>query len=113
MLFRSDFGDITDPDNGFDLKVDKGKKNGARYSTMSVKPKPKSTPMCKGLGSQECKDLLESVPDLTTIFTRMSTAEVQVALDKHLAEPDETSVGVEKGGGVDNAVDAAIRELDL
>jgi hypothetical protein len=43
----------------------------------------------------------------------MSTAEVQAALDKHLAEPDETSVGVEKGGGVDNAVDAAIRELDL
>ena len=69
--------------------------------------------MCKGLGSQECKDLLESVPDLSTIFTRMSTAEVQTALDKHLAEPDETSVGVEKGGGVDNAVDAAIRELDL
>ena len=108
-----DFGDITDTDNGFDLKVDKGKKNGARYSTMTVKPKPKSTPMCKGLGSQECKELLDSVPDLTTIFTRMSTAEVQVALDKHLAEPDETSVGVEKGGGVDNAVDAAIRELDL
>jgi hypothetical protein len=44
----------------------------------------------------------------------MSPQEVQVALDKHLAEPDEASVGVEKGGGsVDNAVDAAIRELDL
>jgi hypothetical protein len=69
--------------------------------------------MCKGLGSQECKDLLESIPDLSSIFTRMSTKEVQAALDKHLAEPDEATVGLEKGGGVDNAVDAAIRELDL
>jgi hypothetical protein len=69
--------------------------------------------MCKGLGSQECKELLDSVPDLSAIFTRMSPQEVQAALDKHLAEPDEASVGVEKGGGVENAVDAALRELDL
>ena len=96
------------------MKIDKNKKPGARYSMMGVKPKPKSTPMCKGIDSQECKDLLDSIPDLSAIFTRMSTKEVQAALDKHLAEPDETSVGVEKGGGgVDNAVDAAIRELDL
>jgi hypothetical protein len=108
-----DFGDITDPEAGFDLKVDKGKKNNARYSTMTVKPKPKATQMCKGLNSQECKELLDSVPDLSTIFTRLSTAEVQAALDKHLAEPDEASVGVERGGGVENAVDAALRELDL
>jgi hypothetical protein len=69
--------------------------------------------MCKGLGSQECKELLDSIPDLTSIFTRMSPQEVQAVLDKHLAEPDETSVGVEKAGGVENAVDAALRELDL
>jgi len=108
-----DYGDITDLENGFDLKVDKGKKNGARFSMMSVKPKPKSSPMCKGLGSAECKELLDSIPDFTGLFSRMSSKEVQVALDKHLAEPDESSVGVEKGGGVENAVDAAIRELDL
>ena len=108
-----DFGDITDVENGYDMKVDKGKKNGARFSTMSVKPKPKSSGMCKGLESQECKDLLDSIPDFSSIFTRMSTLEVQAALDKHLAEPDDSSVGVEKGGGVENAVDAAIRELDL
>lgn len=108
-----DYGDITDLENGFDMKVDKGKKNGARFSTMTVKPKPKSSTMCKGLGTQECKDLLDSIPDFSTLFTRMSTKEVQAVLDKHLAEPDEASVGVEKGGGVENAVDAAIRELDL
>ena len=108
-----DFGDITDVENGYDMKVDKGKKNGARFSTMSVKPKPKSSQMCKGLESQECKDMLDSIPDLASIFTRLSTAEVQAVLDKHLAEPDDSSVGVEKGGGVENAVDAAIRELDL
>lgn len=108
-----DYGDITDLEGGFDLKIDKGKKNGARYSTMSIKPKPKSTPMCKGLESAECKELLDSIPDFSTLFTRSSTKEVQAVLDKHLAEPDESTVGLEKGGGVENAVDAAIRELDL
>lgn len=108
-----DFGDITDLEAGFDLKVDKGKQNGARYATMKVKPKPKATPMCRGLDSAECKELLDSIPDFSTLFARMSTKEVQTALDKHLAEPDESSVGLEKGGGVENAVDAAIRELDL
>lgn len=109
-----DFGDITDLDAGFDMKVDKGKVNGARYSTMKVKPKPKASAMCKDMPSKECAELLESIPDFDSLFTRMSSAEVQAALDKHLAEPDNDSMGLEKGGVmVENAVDAAIRELDL
>lgn len=109
-----DFGDITDLDAGFDLKVDKGKQSGARYSMMKVKPKPKATPMCRDMPSKECAELLESIPDFDSLFTRMSSSEVQSALDKHLAEPDNDSLGVEKGGVmVENAVDAAIRELDL
>ena len=107
-----DYGDITDPENGFDLKVDKGKKNGARFSTMTVKPKPKSSHMCKGLGSQECKELLDSIPDFSTLFTRMSPKEVQATLDKHLAEPDD-SIGLEKSGGVESAVDTALKELEV
>ena len=116
MVLDPDVGDITDLENGFDIKVDKGKANGARFSMMKIKPKAKSSPMCKGLASQECKDLLESIPDFSGLFTRMSSKEVQQALDVHLAEPDVVSAGVEKGGGgssVENALDTAIRELDL
>lgn len=110
-----DYGDITDLDNGFDLKVEKGKISGARYSTMKVKVKPKSTPMCRDTTSKECKELLDSIPDFSSLFQRMSSKEVQLVLDKHLAAPDEDSVGLEKGGSsaVENAVDAAIRELEL
>lgn len=108
-----DYGDITDLENGYDLKVDKGKMNGARYSTMKIKPKPKSTQMCRDMADKECAELLDSIPDFDSLFTRATSAEVQGALDKHLAEPDTESDGLEKGGmGIDNAVDAAIRELE-
>ena len=68
--------------------------------------------MCKGMGSEECKELLDSIPDFNSLFTRQTPTEVQAVLDKHLAEPDD-STGLEKGGGVESAVDTAIRELEV
>lgn len=108
-----DFGDISDIEEGFDIKAEKGKKNGAKYSTVTVKMKPKSTPLCKDVSGQECKDLLDSVPDFTKVFERQSTKQVQAILDAHLAIPDETSEGIEKGGNSESAVDAALRELNI
>jgi hypothetical protein len=108
-----DFGDITDRESGFDLKIEKSKVDGQKWDKITVKVKPKSSPMCKSMTAEECEEVLTKTPDYSVLFVRNTSKEVAAALDEHLASPpDESSTGIEMGGNsTESAVDAAIREL--
>ena len=87
IVLDPDYGDITDPDDGNDLKILYGKSPGASFPTTDIRPRPRKTVLCdEALGGENrCAELLESVPDFDEIFERKSTEEVHALLDTYLS----------------------------
>jgi len=106
LVLNPDYGDITHVDEGVDftLTYTLPKTKGAFPQTNLV-PKRKSSALAKTKGA--IKELLESVPDIDSLFQRKDPAEVKAILESFLspsAGPSSDDIGI-------NSVDAAIREL--
>lgn len=86
IVLDPDYGDITDPDDGNDLKLMYGKQPGASYPTTDIRPRPRKSVLCDDAvgGDERCTELLETVPNFETIFERKSTEEVSTILEAHL-----------------------------
>ena len=116
LVLNPDYGDIADPDNGTDLTMVASKAPGAQFPTTKLTPARNASRLCQGT-DDECRDLLDSVPDFATLHDRKTSAEVATALDEYLAgdasaeaDSSETSkYGSDKKAS--NAVDAAFADL--
>ena len=99
IVLDPDYGDITDPESGNDLKVMYGKPAGASFPRTDIRARPRKTVLCDDAvgGDERCAELLETVPDMDQLFERKSTEEVQGLLDAFL-DGDNTNSQVEKFG---------------
>ena len=104
-----DYGDITDPETGNDLKLMYGKLPGASFPRTDIRPRPRKTVLCDDAvgGDERCAELLETIPNFDELFERKTTEEVQSIMDQHLSANTGNSE-VEKFGGstVDSSVDS-------
>ena len=109
-------GDITDPDQGFDiqLKFSRPAKSGA-FPTSKLEIQPFGERKLAG-NKKEVARLLKSVPDISKLFPKQTTEEVQKILDEALSKPTEGE-DVKKYGSDDddegsiNSVDEAAEEI--
>tara|TARA_Y100000034_G_scaffold130310_1_gene188382 strand:+ start:1112 stop:1843 length:732 start_codon:yes stop_codon:yes gene_type:complete len=106
LVLNPDYGDITDVDNGVDftLTYTLPKSKGAFPQTNLV-PKRKSSSLAKNKGA--IKEMLESVPEISTLFQRKSTSDVKAILESFLNPSDgplSDDIGI-------SSVDDAIKEL--
>jgi hypothetical protein len=121
IVLDPDYGDITDPEDGNDLKLMYGKQPGASYPTTDIRPRPRKSSLCDEAvgGDERCAELLETVPKFDTLFDRKSSEEVRAILDSHLSgeTPDRE---VTRGGSTttpaptsndQDQVTAAFKEL--
>jgi hypothetical protein len=116
LVLNPDYGDIADPDTGTDLTMVSSKAPGAQFPTTKLTPARNASRLCQGT-DDECRDLLDSVPDFATLHERKTSAEVAAALDEYLAgdssaesESNETAkYGSDKKAS--NAVDEAFADL--
>jgi len=110
VVLDPDYGDITDPVTGLDIKITYGKKTGEIYPTTVVSPRRKSTPLTED--KDLTKEIVETEVDFTTLFQRKTSDEVASMLDEYLSE-DETELTVsEDDKSTDVAdVEAAFAEL--
>jgi len=88
LILNPDFGDITDTEEGVDLTLTYGKQAGAQYPSTDITPRRKSSPLC-GDDSDDCTELLDSVPNFEELYERVSTEEVQAKLDGHLSVEED------------------------
>jgi hypothetical protein len=116
LTLNPDYGDITDPDTGTDLSMVSGKAPGAQFPTTKLTPARNASRLCQGT-DDECRDLMDSVPNFDEIHERKTSADVAAALDEYLAgtsdadaekDSKETSKYAKKST---NAVDAAFADL--
>ena len=108
LVLNPDYGDITDVDTGVDfgLTYTLPKAKGAFPQTNLV-PKRKSSALAKTKGA--VKDILESVPDIDSLFHKKSSADVQAILESFL-DPNAGPWDAESANAP-SGVDEAIKEL--
>lgn len=117
IVLDPDYGDVTDAENGNDLKIMYGKPPGASFPRTDIRPRPRKSPLCDEAtgGDERCAELLETIPDFGKLFERKSSEEVSGLLDQCLSDANNSEVGTEKYGapkatGTSN-VEAAFNEL--
>ena len=125
-MLNADYGDISDVENGTDLTITANKNPGQSFPITKVTPQRKSSKILANATDSAVKDLLDSIPDFSSLHQRKTSQEVGVILDEFLSKGDESPApegGREtaKYGGKSSAksvakkkdpIDAAFEELD-
>jgi hypothetical protein len=122
-----DYGDIENPEKGYDLVVTSSIAKGKRYADTDVNPRRLSSRFCDDLTPEECQALFENMVDIRDLLERKTPAQVKEALDAHLISTDkdaeEASKESEKFGAKPtpessseeekNSIDKAFDELGV
>ena len=88
LVLNPEYGDITDPEAGTDLTINYGKPAGAAFPVTRLTPHRRTTAICPDMTPEECAELLETVPEVGTLFDRKTAEDVQKMLDEYLASDD-------------------------
>jgi len=87
MMLDEDYGDITDPLEGRDIKVVSTKNPGQQWATTEVLPRGKSTKLSND--KSQAKEWLTNIPDLNKIYTCKTYDELSKIVNDWLAGDDE------------------------
>lgn len=84
LMLDPDYGDITDPKNGFDLKVSftPAEKSDTKFAKTEVRPSRKESPLSKD--KEKAEKWLSEQPDIHTIFKRWTEEELTNFLHNYL-----------------------------
>jgi len=86
LVLNPDYGDITDSETGTDLVLSYGKPAGQTFPVTKLTPRRRSSPLCNdNIDESYCAQLLDSVPDMTSLFERKTSEEVGHMLDGFLS----------------------------
>ena len=93
IMLDEDYGDITDPLEGRDVKVECVKQPGRKWALTSVRPRPKSTPLSED--SAKAKEWLDNAPDLDEMYSCKSYSELEKIINDWLSDgaPTEDTFG--------------------
>ena len=91
IMLDEDYGDITDPLEGRDVKVECVKQPGRKWAMTSVRPRPKSAPLSDD--SKQAKEWLDNIPELNDLYSCKSYDELEKIINDWLNDgaPEERS----------------------
>ena len=110
-----DYGDITDPETGTDIVLNYTVPGttGA-FPKTALKPRRRPSVLCDDM-VDDCAKLLDSVPDVETLFERKTTEDIQSLLDEYLSSDSSSEASSRETHKYKNnatsKVDAAYAEL--
>ena len=93
-MVDEDYGDITDPSDGFDIKVNCNKRPGQQYAMTEVRPRPRSTPLSKN--AKSTKAWMDNIPNPTEMFSCKSYEELSGIINNWLNGDDQEDTGTER-----------------
>ena len=94
LMLDEDYGDITDPSSGRDVKVACNKNPGQQWAMTAVTPRGKSTPL--STDASQAKEWLTTIPNVDDIFTCKSYDELSTIINNWLnGEEESASEGTE------------------
>lgn len=93
LVLNPEYGDITDPEAGTDLTINYGKPAGAAFPVTRLTPNRRTSSICPDMTAEECAELLETVPEISGLFERKTSEDVQTLLDEYLASDGSAEAG--------------------
>ena len=89
VMLDEDFGDITDPLEGFDIKVECTKQPGRKWAMTSVRPRPRSTALSDD--KKQIKQWMDNLPNLDDMYSCKSYEDLEKIINEWLdaGAPDE------------------------
>jgi hypothetical protein len=88
IMLDEDYGDITDPLEGRDIKVVCTKPPGKKYAMTDVMPRGKSTKLSSN--SKQSKEWLENIPSVDDLYTLKTYDDISSILEKWINGDDES-----------------------
>lgn len=87
-MLDEDYGDITDPHEGRDVRVNCQKNPGQQWATTDVRPRGKDSPLSED--SSKSKQWLDNIPDVNDLFELKSYEDLERIINEWLnADSDE------------------------
>ena len=86
VVLDPEYGDITDTENGTDIRIDYGKKSGQSFPTTDVRPMRRTSPLAKT--EEEVNTLLESIKTADEIFEVATYEDCEKVLNETLGDTD-------------------------
>ena len=111
IMLDEDYGDITDPQDGRDVKVTCTKQAGRQWAMTAVRPRGKDSPLSND--SNEMKRWMSEIPDLDELYTLKTYDELEKIVNDWLNddEPNE-STGTYRGRTETKTVAATVSSED-
>ena len=112
IMLDEDYGDITDPEDGRDVKVRCFKPPGKKYSETEVMPRGKASSLSTNAGQN--KQWLASIPDVSKMFETKSYDELSKIVNDWIdgGMPDGNSEGTTRGPSERSVAAATADEED-
>ena len=95
-MLDEDYGDITDPIEGRDVRISCQKNPGQQWATTDVRPRGKDSPLSED--SSKSKQWLDNIPDVNDLFELKSYEELERIINQWLNADDEDSSETSRGG---------------
>lgn len=113
-ILNPQYGDITHPETGTDFEITYEKKGGKMYPDTTLEFDRNASSLCGELGDEKCAELLDSIPDFSELYERLTSAQVQDVLDAYMEGGSDDSGGdTQKFGSSTEktSVDGALDDL--
>lgn len=95
-MLDEDYGDITDPNEGRDVRITCTKAPGKMWATTDVRPRGKDSPLSEDTAKMQ--DWLKNIPDTNDMFELKSYEELERIVNEWLNGDDESSEETTRGG---------------
>ena len=82
IMLDEDYGDITDPKSGRDIKVSCTKAPGKKWATTDVIPRGKATKLSSD--TAQAKEWISNIPDMEEMYTLKSYDEISAVIERWL-----------------------------
>ena len=109
-----DYGDITDPETGTDIVLNYTVPGTpGSFPKTALKPRRRPSVLCDDMVG-DCAELLESVPEIESLFERKTASDIQSMLDEYLSSDsssESSSRETHKYNNSSNSLGSAFREL--
>jgi hypothetical protein len=96
-MLDEDYGDITDPSEGRDVRVTCTKQPGKMWTSTDVRPRGKDSPLSEN--NDKSKQWLDNIPDVNDLFELKSYEELERIINAWLDGDDEDSSKETTRGG--------------
>ena len=95
-MLDEDYGDITDPIEGRDVRISCQKNPGQQWATTDVRPRGKDSPLSED--SSKSKQWLDNIPDVNDLFELKSYEELERIINQWLNADEEDESETSRGG---------------